>query len=165
VVADFEKEPSSFICSVANNYESVNDFCIDQMGANVPKATLLNKIKRYVAAEIASMFGFYGFPSLGKTYAPGAMPFICSGDRAQWGHAILVAGYDDNKRIKNNLCNTVTTGTVTTGALPIRNSWKTGCSDDGYGWLPHECVLAGLSSDFWSILSMKWVDTGKFGFD
>ncbi|TFH41693.1 MAG: cysteine protease [ANME-2 cluster archaeon] len=160
VVADFDKEPSAFVYAVADNYECLNYFCYDPLGASIPKATLLNNIKTWLAAGVPSMFGFYGFPSFDKTDTLGGIPFPNKGEKAQWGHAIVAAGFDDKKKIKNTAGNT-----VTTGALLIRNSWGTAWGDKGYGWLPYDYVLAGLAMDFWSLLSMEWVDTGKFGFD
>jgi C1A family cysteine protease len=158
VVADFDKEPSNFVYAVADNYKSLSYFCYDPIGASIPKATLLNNIKTWIAAGVPSMFGFYGFPSFNNTDTLGGIPFPCKGEQAQWGHAIVTAGYDDNKKIKNTTCNT-----VTTGALLIRNSWGTGWGDKGYGWLPYDYILVGLALDFWSLISMEWVDTGKFG--
>lgn len=38
------------------------------------------------------------------------------------------------------------------------NRW----GDSGYGWLPYEYVLKGLTEDFWSILKKEWVDTRVF---
>jgi C1A family cysteine protease len=76
----------------------------------------------------------------------------------QWGHAIVAVGYNDRKRIKNTKCNK-----TTTGALLIRNSWGTEWGDEGYGWMPYEYVENKLALDFWSLLSMDWVDTKQFG--
>ena len=115
-------------------------------------------MKRFLAAFIPSMFGFYGFPSFNHSNVKGGIPFPCPGERAIWGHAIVTVGYDDNKVIKNTLCNK-----DTKGALLIRNSWGTGWGDKGYGWLPYEYVLRGFALDFWSLLRMGWVDTKKFG--
>jgi len=70
----------------------------------------------------------------------------------------VAVGYDDGKKITNTACNK-----TTTGALLIRNSWGTGWGDQGYGWLPYDYVANKLAMDFWSLLSMEWVDTNKFG--
>lgn len=72
----------------------------------------------------------------------------------------MAVGYDDNKKIKNTLCNK-----ETTGAFLIRNSWGTGWGDHGYGWLPYDYVRSGFALDFWSLLNMGWVETKKFGLD
>jgi len=155
---DFDKEPSSFVYAVADNYEALRYFCHDPLGKNIPPATVLARVKHFLAAGIPSMFGFYGFPSFGSSDVRGGIPFPCPGEHAQWGHAIVAVGYDDSKKIKNTRCNK-----TTTGALLIRNSWGTGWGDKGYGWLPYGYVLSRIALDFWSLLSMEWVDTAKFG--
>jgi C1A family cysteine protease len=155
---DFDKEPPTFVYSVADNFEALWYFCHDPLAANVSGSAVLASVKRYLAAGIPSMFGFWGFPSFGSTNVKGGIPFPCPGERAQWGHAIVAVGYDKNKKIKNTMCNK-----TTTGALLIRNSWGTGWGDQGYGWLPYEYVVRKLALDFWSLLSMEWVDTKNFG--
>ena len=50
----------------------------------------------------------------------------------------------------------------TTGALLIRNSWSEEWGESGYGWLPYEYVLKGLTEDFWSVLKKEWINTGQF---
>jgi C1A family cysteine protease len=155
---DFDKEPPSFAYAVANNYEAVRYFCHDPLGANVPANTVLESVKNYLAAGVPSMFGFYGFPSFESSDVPGGIPYPCPGEQAEWGHAIVAVGYDDRKKITNTQCSK-----ATTGALLIRNSWGTAWGDQGYGWLPYEYVLNNLALDFWSLLSMDWVDTGQFG--
>jgi C1A family cysteine protease len=154
----FDEEPTSFVYAVADNYEAVKYFCHDPLGRNVAPTTVLANVKRYLAAGIPSMFGFYGFPSFNSSSQPGAIPFPCTGERAQWGHAVVAVGYDDHKRITNTQC-----GKETRGALLIRNSWGTGWGDSGYGWLPYSYVRSKLAVDFWSLLRIEWVDTGNFG--
>ncbi|MEJ5365430.1 MAG: C1 family peptidase [Desulfosoma sp.] len=157
-VPDFDKEPPSFVYAVADNYEAINYFCHDPLGSNPSGSDVLASVKKYLAAGIPSMFGFWGFPSFNASDVKGGIPYPCPGERAQWGHAIVAVGYDDNKKIKNTQCNK-----TTTGALLIRNSWGTAWGDKGYGWLPYDYVLSKLALDFWSLISMAWVDTKQFG--
>ncbi len=157
---DFDVEPSPFVYAVADNYETVRYFCHDPLGKNVQPANVLTSVKKYLAAGIPSMFGFFGFPSFWSSDAPGDIPYPCPDERAQWGHAIVAVGYDDKRKIKNKLCNR-----TTTGALLIRNSWGTSWGDQGYGWLPYDYVLKGIALDFWSLISMKWVETEQFHFE
>ncbi|HEV8582870.1 MAG TPA: C1 family peptidase [Thermoanaerobaculia bacterium] len=155
---DFDKEPPSFLYAVADNCEALKYFAHDPIGANVAGAAVLASVKKYLAAGIPSMFGFWGFPSFGSSDVKGGIPYPCSGEQVQWGHAVVAVGYDDAKKIKNTQCNK-----TTTGALLIRNSWGTGWGDKGYGWLPYDYVLNKLALDFWSLLCMEWVDTKNFG--
>jgi C1A family cysteine protease len=155
---DFDKEPSSFVYALADNYEALRHFCHDPLGANIPGDKVLASVKKYLAAKIPSMFGFWGFPSFDACDVKGGIPYPCPKEKAQWGHAIVAVGYNDKKKIKNTKC-----GKTTIGALLIRNSWGTGWGDNGYGWLPYDYVKDKLALDFWSLLSMDWVDTKQFG--
>ena len=107
------------------------------------------------------MFGFtvYSSYTQASTANKGAIPFPTAGEKVVGGHAIDAVGYNDSLVIKSTNAGAV----ATTGALLIRNSWGTAWGDGGYGWLPYDYVLKGLATDWWSILSQEWVDTGKFG--
>lgn len=157
-VKDFDKEPTGFVYALAENYSTVKYFCHDPQGFDTPAPAVLDSVKKYLDAGIPSMFGFWGFESFEDSDQPGDIPYPCKGENAQWGHAVMAVGYDDNRKISNLKCKT-----ETKGAILIRNSWGMSWGDSGYGWLPYEYVLNGLALDFWSILDMRWIDTGNFG--
>jgi C1A family cysteine protease len=163
--ADFDNEPNQFIYSIADNYEATCYFCHDPMAAKLPGTTVLNRVKKFVNAGIPSMFGFYICPSYesgrnanSSVVHEGYIPYPGDDESIESGHAVVVAGYDDSLQIVNTM-----TGTTTTGALKIINSWSQLWGFSGYGWLPYKYVETGLADDFWSIISMRWLDTDRFG--
>ena len=156
LIADFDKEPSSFCYAFAQNYQAIQYFRLDPPAT--PKDLLLKRIKSLLTAGLPSMFGFAVFNSIEQAGADGKIPLPCRGEKILGGHAVVALGFDDQMKIKNTTC-----GVETTGALLIRNSWGTGWGDKGYGWLPYEYVLGGLAIDWWSLLKNEWVDTKEFG--
>jgi len=155
---EFDKEPGAFVYAVADNYEALHYFCHDPLGHKIAPKTVLATVKKFLAAGVPSMFGFFGFPSFKSADKKEHIPFPCPGEKAIWGHAVVAVGYDDARKITNTKCKK-----DTKGALLIRNSWSSAWGDKGYGWLPYEYVLSGLALDFWSLLWMEWVNTKKFG--
>jgi len=90
--------------------------------------------------------GFIPFPDIEK-------------DKVVDGHAVLAVGYDDNK----SLGRANPEEPSTTGAILIRNSWGANWGKQGYGWLPYEYVLEGLTSAWWSLLKADWFKGYGFG--
>lgn len=159
VVANFDNEPSAFLYSFGQNYQTLNYYRLDPSGTTKPN--LLTAIKTNLAAGLPSLFGFTVYSSYTQASVAnkGAIPYPVAGDKIVGGHAIMAVGYNDSLVIKNTSPGAV----ATTGALLIRNSWGTGWGDGGYGWLPYAYVLNGLATDWWSLISQEYVDTGKFG--
>ena len=156
-IADYDKEPTAFCYAFAQSFQSLQYFRLDSPGTT--RDVLLSRIKTNLASGLPSMFGFTVYSSLSQAGTTGAIPFPVAGENTEGGHAIVAAGYDDNKIIRN----TNTGGITTKGALLIRNSWGTRWGQAGYGWLPYDYVLRGLAVDWWCLLKQEWVDTGQFG--
>ena len=156
-IADFEKEPTTFLYAYAQNYQAISYYRLDPPGTS--RDTLLQRIKTYLKAGLPSMFGFTVYSSYIQAGQTGCIPFPVQGEKRVGGHAVMAVGYDDEKIIKNANSDKI----ETTGALLIRNSWGTGWGDGGYGWLPYEYILRSLAVDWWSILKSEWVDTKQFG--
>lgn len=153
----FDTEPSAFCYAFAQSYQAIRYYRFDPPGT--PLATILQRVKVFLAAGLPSMFGFTVFSSIGQARTTGNIPFPCRGERVLGGHAIVAVGYDDAMKIRNSIC-----GKETTGAFLIRNSWGTGWGDGGYGWLPYDYILRGMARDWWTILKKEYVPTKQFGF-
>ena len=157
---EFDQEPPQFVYAVADNFEALKYFAHDPLSGNASVEEVIASVKKYVAAGIPSMFGFWGYASFDSGDKPGHIPLPSDQEIAgdpEWGHAIVAVGYDDTRKIKNTASNK-----TTTGALLIRNSWGTGWGQAGYGWMPYDYILKGIALDFWSLLSMEWVETDQF---
>lgn len=156
VVADFDKEPPAFCYAFAQNYQALRYYRLDP--PTTPGDVVLARVKANLSAGLPTMFGFTVYNSYTQANTTGKIPYPTAGERIVGGHAIVAVGYDDNMKIKNTNAGAV----ETTGALLIRNSWGGGWGAAGYGWLPYEYVLKRLATDWWSLLSNEWVDTGNF---
>jgi C1A family cysteine protease len=156
-VKRFDEEPPPFCYAFAQNYQALTYYRLDP--PNEPTESVLHSIKANLAAGLPSMFGFPVYESIDRPLAPGEIPFPTRAEAEIGGHAIVAAGYDDDKKIRN----AGPGGRETTGALLIRNSWGMDWGDGGYGWLPYEYVLRGLAVDWWSLIQSEWIETEAFG--
>ena len=158
VISKFDTEPSAFLYNFADNYKALKYYRLDPLGLS-PESVLSN-VKSHLNAGFPCMFGFSVYNSFYQAELTGKIPFpSSSGDSVIGGHAIVAVGYDDSIKIKNTL-----TGSIETkGALLIRNSWGTTWGRmGGYLWMPYEYVTRGIATDFWTLISSSYVNTGMF---
>jgi C1A family cysteine protease len=156
--SQYDVEPSAFCYAFAKEYQAIQYFRLDPPGVWGPP--LRKRVKMFLAHGIPSMFGFSVFSSYTQARNDGEIPFPSMREKRVGGHAVVAVGYDDRKRIKNNINNK-----TTTGAFLIRNSWGRGWGQRGYGWLPYSYVDMALARDFWSLLKNEWVDLKVFGLE
>ena len=154
-VAAFDKEPTAFCYSFAQNYQAISYYRLDP--PTVTPDTLLTRIKTNLVAGLPSVFGFTVYSSIAQAGTTGRIPYPVPGEKVLGGHAMVVIGYDDNLKITN-----ANTGASTTGALLVRNSWGAGWGDHGYGALPYGYVTKSLAVDFWSLVKQEWTNTNVF---
>ena len=147
-----DEEPSGFCYSYGQIYQTIKYFRLDTPG--LPATHLLAQIKMTLVAGLPSMFGLTIYSSIYEeaNYKKGYIPIPHSKDNVQGGHAVVAIGYDDSKIIGTSV-----------GALLIRNSWGTNWGEQGYGWLPYDYILKGLTSDWWSLIKAEWFETKNFG--
>lgn len=144
----FDVEPSAFSYAFADNYKTIQYLRLDP--SNFTPAQVLDTVRLLLSYDFPSMFGLpvyeeFDNPDHGKI----AFPSPTSKDRG--GHAICAVGYDDDMMIGSDQ-----------GALLVRNSWDTTWGDAGYGWLSYKYVTEGLTADWWTLISQRWMDTKVF---
>lgn len=152
------EEPPAFCYSFAEAYKALRYFRLDYAG--ISKETLLLQIKAVLSAGFPCMFGFtlYTSAERAENASQGAIPFPAhKKDKVVGGHAVVAVGYDDYKEIYRT-----DRDAPSIGALLIRNSLGANWGCKGYGWLPYDYVLAGLTGDWWSLLKAEWFENDIF---
>jgi C1A family cysteine protease len=147
-----DEEPPSFCYSFAQHFQALKYFRLDYAG--ILKEVLLIQIKAVIATGFPCIFGFTIYTSAyeAANQQNGWIPFPNEKtDRVVGGHSVVAVGYDDYKEIDRKDRNF-----PSTGAFLIRNSFGADWGLEGYGWLPYDYVLAGLTADWWSLLKAEW---------
>jgi C1A family cysteine protease len=143
---EFDKEPASFLYSFARDFHSIRYLRLDP--PNSTGAEILDNMKSFLAAGLASMFGFSLISSISQA---ADIPAPTMFDSVRGGHAVVTVGYDDHHKIRS-----------TKGAFLICNSWGSDWGDDGYGWLPYVYIQERLAVDVWTLLKPDWIESAEF---
>ncbi|MBH8572949.1 C1 family peptidase [Nostocaceae cyanobacterium CENA369] len=153
------EEPPPYCYAYAQNYKTLKYFLLDYAG--ITTESLLFQVKAVLAAGFPCIFGLtlyssvYEETNVKKGYIPYPDP---NKDKVVGGHTAVVVGYDDYKFIR---C--ADRQHYSKGAFLVRNSWGSEWGENGYGWLPYDYVLAGLTAAWWSLLKAEWFDESNFG--
>jgi C1A family cysteine protease len=151
----FDVEPPAFCYALGSSFQSVKYVRFDQ-----PQTTTTNLIamlKKSLSQNLPIIFGFTCFESLYQNQNTGEIPFPSTTEQIIGGHAVCLAGYNDDKTILNSQ-----SGEMTTGAFLFKNSWGTGWGDKGYGWIPYKYFEQKLADDCWTLVTQEWVDHLQF---
>jgi C1A family cysteine protease len=157
-----DDEPPPFCYAFAQNYQTLKFFRLDN--SKISTETLLFQIKAVLAAGFPCMFGFTVYASAYESVniENGYFPFPHQQrDKVVGGHAVVAVGYSDYKTLDSD--RKLVDTNSDRGALLIRNSWGTKWGQGGYGWLPYQYVLQGLTGDWWSLTKSEWFDQDQFG--
>jgi C1A family cysteine protease len=154
---NLDEEPTAFCYSFAENYKTIKYFRLDY--GQISPYTLLSQVKVLLASEIPCIFGFTLYNSVYDEVNTlrGHIPLPNKRSKVIGGHTVVAVGYHDSKIIENE------NSEPSKGALLIRNSWGTSWGQGGYGWLPYDYIMKGLTADWWSILKAEWLATKRFG--
>ncbi|MBO9540139.1 C1 family peptidase [bacterium] len=88
--------------------------------------TKLSAIRNGLADGVPVVLAMRVYSSIGKTGKNGMLPMPTSKDEFQGGHAVIAAGYDNEKKV-----------------LIVRNSWGSDWADGGYFYMPYEYIKQG----------------------
>lgn len=146
---DYDVMPPWEVGMLAQSFQALKYYRLDPPGSS--SADILQKVKACLATQQPAMFGFTVYKSIAKVGANGLLPFPAAREATDGGHAVLAVGYDD----------TIVTN-VGKGAIIVKNSWGKAWGEGGYFYMPYEYITRGLASDWWTMTSAEYVDTGVF---
>ena len=151
-VSRFDEEPSAYAYAYGQSFQALRYFRLDRDGQD--KKALVQLMRAVLASSIPLTLGFLVY-SFGNRQ--GEFPMPEKGAEPQGGHAVMLCGYDDDRKITSG------DGSMTdVGAFLVRNSWGTSWGDGGYGWLPYRYILNGLAWDIWALFKAEYLDESEF---
>lgn len=153
-----DAQPDAFCYAVARDFGGARYFRLDSADADADE--VLARIHACLGASMPSSLGFPLYQSaLERAAGTGEVPMPAEGEAPVGSHAVLLVGFDDEKKLGGDGVE------ETTGALLFKNSWGADWGAAGYGWLPYRYLTAGLAKDCWTMMRAKWVETDAFQLD
>jgi C1A family cysteine protease len=140
-----ERVPDGFVYGFNGTLQGCRYLRLDARGQSGPET--LEFVQAFVAAGFAVVTGF---PLPNSVSDAPDIHFPVRFDSCQTGHAVLIVGYDDKRRIRSDR-----------GALLTQNSWGVEWGERGFGWLPYAYLNEGLAVDFWTLVMPKWIRSAE----
>lgn len=129
VESKFKIRPPAAAYKSAQLYKAIEYFRLDN--------TNLVELKTCISSGFPFVCGFsvYADSITNANEKGGFITMPSSKDTMDGGHAVVVCGYDDSKKL-----------------FKIHNSWSTEVGDKGYYYMPYEYMTnPNLADDFWTI--------------
>jgi len=156
-ISQFDEEPSAFVYALAQNHQALKYYRLDPPG-KAPNE-VVQDMKQLLAKRHPIMVGF-NYYATSVNHETGEIAAPIDSEPITGGHAVVCAGYDDEKVIRHPL----NPEHHTKGAFIIRNSWGPRWGEKGYGYLPYKYFLGPVpqARDCWALLTAEIMDEGKF---
>jgi C1A family cysteine protease len=145
-IEHFDQLLEPYLFSFSDMFRSIIYLRLDSPGLD--GKTTLERVKSSLRAGFPCTCGF---PLTSALEEGPDIPFPTDLDSIRGGLAVLVVGYDDERRHRS-----------TRGALLVRTSCSPKWGEGGHGWLPYAYVEENLSADFWTVAKPEWLKSGEF---
>lgn len=132
IITKFKTKPNKNCFTQALKHVSLAYYSVNQDEVS---------IKQALASGYPVVFGFSVYESFesNSVATTGIVPMPSKSEKLLGGHAVLMVGYDDSKRV-----------------FIVQNSWGLGWGDKGFFYIPYDYVTnKDLASDFWVIQTVK----------
>lgn len=132
ITQNWNVKPKKECYKEAEEWKTSTYFRIDDRS---PDFEYLLKLNIFNGNPVAFGFSVYENTMTDRVKKTGEIPFPKKSHKLLGGHAVVMTGYDDTKRL-----------------FEFRNSWGVHWGQGGYGYIPYRYVTDGdLAQDFWVI--------------